>query len=519
MRNRLLIFFSLPCFLFSQNPGDALFSSSLVHDINIEFPQADYWDSLLYYKALGDNTNSDWYMKGRVTIDGLPIDCVGVRLKGNASYGHPGKKKSIKIQFNEYVQTQEFDNLRSFHLNNSAFDPTMLREKIFLDMLNRHGLPAPRCTFARVSYNGVYVGLYKIVESIDKRFLNTHFTDNEGNLYKGDPNGTLEWQGTAQSEYENDYELKTNETANDWSGLIDLIDRINNSGGAFQQRVEERFNVSQYIKVWAANNVFVNLDSYFHLAHNYYIYDDTITDKFQWITWDVGIVFGVFPTWFSSIPAETSITHMYHPMKTRPLNLHLLETPGHAAQYYRELCFWLYNELTTEVLFPRIDSLANRIRADVLAEPEENRMFTTMEFEGNLGYEGVSAFLLSADVPGLKDFIEKRRKSIVRQMCIRRYSCYLNQSYDESAASDVIIYPNPANEKINIRFTVPSESNLTACVIADAMGRVVYSGDILLSSGQMECTLVIPGLQDGIYFMKLSGACEDVSRRILFLND
>ena len=31
---------------------------------------------------------------------------IGVRLKGNSSYGHPGDKKAFKIDFNEYVTGQ-----------------------------------------------------------------------------------------------------------------------------------------------------------------------------------------------------------------------------------------------------------------------------------------------------------------------------------------------------------------------------------------------------------------------------
>lgn len=499
----------------AQSPGDALFSSSQVHEINIEFQQSNYWDSLLYYKQLGDNMNTDYYMKGKVFINGTPIDCVGVRLKGNSSFGHPGKKKPVKIQFNEYMSGQEYDGLRSFHLNNSAFDPTMLREKIFLDILNRNGIPAPRCAYARLSYNGEYVGLYKIVESVDKKFLRTHFTNDESNLYKGDPNGTLEWQGWDQAEYENDYELKTNESQNNWSGFISFINKVNNSGTSFYQNMEASFNTDKYLRAWVLNNLFVNLDSYLHLAHNYYIYDDTLSGKFQWITWDVSIVFGAFPTWFSEPPHQTDITHMYNPASQRPLHLHMYETSAYSSAYYAYMCDYLYAELDPAKLFPVIDSLAARIRADVYAEPPENRMFTTEEFEGNLGYKGVNAFLLANEVPGLKEFISKRRKSVIRQMCDRNYSCYLHRQVSEEEAGEMLVYPNPSNGRFTIRLGVPTEDQMANIQLVDVLGRTVYAGKQELDAGSLEVTVDKPGLLSGLYYLKIKGPCRDLSRIIM----
>ena len=183
----LSILCSAPIFSSGQNPGDATFQSPIVHDINIVFSQPSFWDSLVSHKLYADSLSlSTLPIMADVTMDGTPINSIGICLKGNSSMNYPGQKKSIKISFNEYISGQNYDGLHSIHLNNNFLDPTYMREKLMLDFLNVKGLEAPRCTYAKVSFNGNYIGLYKMIESIDKVFLNSHYNNNYGNLFKGD---------------------------------------------------------------------------------------------------------------------------------------------------------------------------------------------------------------------------------------------------------------------------------------------------------------------------------------------
>ncbi|HAA00679.1 MAG TPA: spore coat protein CotH, partial [Flavobacteriales bacterium] len=115
------------------------------------------------------------------------IDSVGVRLRGNSSYGHPGNKKPIQLDFNEFVSGQKLDGLKKLNLNNSFLDPTQIREKLFLDVLNNMGLPSPRSTYVRVYFNGTYIGLYKGIETVNKEFLDRRFGNSNGNLYRCEP--------------------------------------------------------------------------------------------------------------------------------------------------------------------------------------------------------------------------------------------------------------------------------------------------------------------------------------------
>jgi spore coat protein CotH len=274
---------------FCQNPGDTLFSSSQIHTIKLYFNQVNWWDSLVAYYPL------DQKLLSTMVIDGVTFDSIGTQFKGNSSYNNNSQKKSLKIDLNEFVDGQDLDGLKKFNLNNGFKDPIFMREKLTLDFCRRHGLDAPRCTYANVYMNDTLWGLYILVEQVDKTFLDSHFSDNDGNLFKGDPMGSLQWINSAPSSYYNKYELKTNDSINDWSDIVHFIDKLNNTSPVyFYDSLESVVSSISFIRYWAMNILFANLDSYNGSGHNYYIYHHLNLDKFIFIAWDVNEAFGCF---------------------------------------------------------------------------------------------------------------------------------------------------------------------------------------------------------------------------------
>ncbi len=518
MKRRCLAFYFLFALISftspAQKPGDSLFADTKVHDINLVFSQTYFWDSLTYYKFKGDSMGKDVYMMCQVIIDGTTLDSIGVRLKGNSTYSHPGQKKPIRLEFNQYVKGRKYDGLKGVHLNNGAYDPTMLREKLFLDVLNKHKLAAPRCSYTRVSYNGQYVGLYKAVEAIDKTFLKTHFNNNDRNLYKGDPLGTLQWKGSNQASYYNDYELKTNEKKNDWSDLVGFINTICNSGGAFETNIQNAFNTSDYIKTWAANNLFVNLDTYIYNAHNYYLFNDSLANKFQWISWDVGVVFGVFPLWWQSKAEDLDILYLPDPPSRLPLNKNLLAADEFKRQYMEALCSYLYNDFNPVKLFPKIDSMANVIRPYIYAEPNANQMYTEEDFENNLGYGSIKAWIFS-DIPGLKSFVSTRWSKVANQLCEKEWSCTLGASFAGMGSDILNVYPNPSGSKLTLQFKVPEYNTVINFKITDLLGNKVYAEDAVLSAGQNTKEIDISELAAGLYILSTDAGCRDIRKKIV----
>lgn len=494
----ITIGFSIPKNIFSQSTdGDSLFDGSAIHDVFVTFAQPGFWDSLVAYYPL------DKMMMASIIIDGTPMDSIGIQLKGNSSYSsYPGVKKSMKIGFDEYV-SQKFDGLKKINLNNSFKDPTMMREKLMLDFCRRNTISAPRCTYARVYLNNTYWGLYTMVEQMNKTLLSDRFGNNDGNLFKGDPQGTLQWYGSSASLYYPKYELKTNETANDWSDLVHLIDIINNTPSAyFYDSLETVLETSTFIDMWAANILFANLDSYQGSGHNYYLYHDSIDNLFKFITWDVNESFGNFQT--VSYPGIETMSALYipNPSSSRPLMNTMLQNNTYKNNYISTLCNYATDDFTTAHLFPIIDSIADAIRQDVY--DDSNKMFTNTEFENNIN---IAITVGNWKIPGLKSFITNRRNALMNELSA--YGCWLSTDDLNVSNAEVFVYPNPFTEKSTLEIFSQDSRKIKdfEIKIYDLFGREIKKYAIQ----NQKTEILREDLLSGIYFYRVSNANQIIS--------
>ncbi len=172
-------------------------------------------------------------------------------------------------------------------------DPAFQRDLLCYDMMRKAGIRAPRVAHARIYLNDQYWGVYAIVEQIDKTFLLNNFTSGQGDLFKNMGNSELEWLGNSASSYNQIFELKTNETEDNWVDFIEFVDILNNSSNAnFETEIEKVFNVDYYLRVLAIDIMTNNWDSYIEHGRNYYIYHEPKSDLFYWIPWDYNLAMG-----------------------------------------------------------------------------------------------------------------------------------------------------------------------------------------------------------------------------------
>lgn len=482
------------CFLLldamtAQTEGDQFFAEGTIHEIHLDFSQVGYWDSLVANKP------SETYLKCNVTIDGSLYSAAGVRFKGNSSYNGPGQKKPFKLDLEEFVDGQTHDGLKQFSLNNGFKDPSFLREKLALDFMNQHGIAAPRCTFSRLYINGEYWGLYSVVEDIGKTFLQQRFGNNDGNLFKGDPHGSLTWKGGQQANYTGDYELKTNETANDWSDLIALLDALNNSTATdLPTALAARFNLDGWYGYWAIHSMFVNLDSYVGSGHNYYIYHNEDTNQFEFIAWDENEAFGNFKMNLSEQQLlNLPFTHIPQPFEQRPLMNRLLQNADMKQAYADRYCE-LLQDFSNEALDARIDSLADLIRPHVYEDTK--KPYTNDQFEQNLT-QNVSlpnpqgAMI----VAGLKPFISFRQAALLAQLAA--YGCSAS-AVETVTSGGLLIYPNPSNGVLYLKNNGEAIASLQ---LNDISGRLLNSWNGSLENTGMEWS--VAGFPAGIYFLKI----------------
>ncbi|MBK6627899.1 MAG: CotH kinase family protein [Flavobacteriales bacterium] len=493
--------FAATALLSQTAPSDSLFDVDQVVEVHLTFSDPDFWTTLVTYH----NNDQGEELMGSVTITDQTgtwtYDSVSVALKGNSSYSHPGDKKSFKLDFNDFID-QKFHGMRKLHFNNCWSDPTFMREKIFFDYCQEQGIRAPRVQYANIHMNGTLWGFYNLVEAVDKEFLDRHIDDDAGNLFKAADNfgmgggggggaaeADMKWYGTDQADYVARYELKTNETVNDWSDLLDLLDMLNNAPDAYlETNFPPRWNWHDLLRSLALDNLFGNLDAYIQSARNYYLYHDATNDEWQWVHWDANMAFGSYPAQGQNA-LTLSPTYM---AANRPLMTRLMAIESFRTDYLNEYC-WAKENFTNGYLDPRIDSLATMIQPHVAADP--NKQYTLAQFTTNITSDitvqgGGGGGGGQQTIRGLKSFVTARNSSLATTL-----DCSTVGLSEVAAEAAFRVYPNPASEVLWLRLA-PGVS-IAAVRMLDALGRAVPApvhGD----------GVDVSGLAPGLYMVSVS---------------
>ncbi|MFI7316454.1 CotH kinase family protein [Streptomyces venezuelae] len=308
-------------------------------------------------------------------------------------------KRSWKIDFEVGASEDRLFGMERINLKAMYNDPSQMREAVAWRLLERAGIPAAQHTYATFSINDRYMGLFSVIEQVDKKFLKDHFGKNcEGNLYKaycGDVGcATLEHRSgtdgadggrqyfTAGSrEDDRTYRLKTNEddpsaaTYDDLAALVRTINGVRLRGDerkfttdAYRAAAEEILNVQAFLR-WAGANVLLgSWDNYFATPSNYYLYNSgRLGDPtgfmsrpyFTFIPWDYdnssGIDFFSTPWQYTDLldwPAMTRdycrITHAPHQVSRLPLLTNLLRHHDFCQYYLDHLEYLLDTEFEPE---------------------------------------------------------------------------------------------------------------------------------------------------------------------------
>ena len=505
MRTPLLFLASLlsPFWLQAQIDGDNIFSVDQVISVNLDFPQANFWTQLQ------DNYSADQneYIVAFLTLTDVSgthaIDSVGVRLKGNSSYSHPDTKKSFKIDFNKYISGQNYDGLKKLNFSNGFKDPSCMREKLFFDVCREANVPAPRASFAEVTFNGEPWGFYTVVEQIDDQFLDWNILEDDGNLFKagdnfgGGPPGAggnttaanLVYYGEDQASYEDRYELKSNEDLNDWSDLISLLDFVNNTdNAAFEAGIDFRIEVDAFLRSAAMDMLFSNLDTYTGSARNYYLYHNQDTNLWEWIKWDANEAFGSYTNGAGNM--ETlALDYCDAP---RPLLQRMLDDPDLYQRYLQQVCYLTAYFFNEAYLHARIDEVRDLIAPSVYTD--DNKMYSSADFNTNIEADlsGGGPGPMGGQTYGLKPFVTNRAAYIAGEL-----DCS-NLSIRDERAPEWTVFPNPASQRVTVAGSTAYPADLT---LRNALGQAVRT---LQTGGAADITLDLQGLSPGVYFVEIA---------------
>ena len=218
---------------------------------------------------------------------------IGIRSRGTGS--RSGVKPGLRVDFDRYTTDQKFLGLKSFVLRNNTQDASNMHERLSMLLFRRLGLPASREAHTKLYINNEYVGLYTIVESIDKPFLKRTFDEDDGYLYKYDypadgPPYFFEDKGSDPALYVPlPFKPETHETDPRPEFVAQLVQAINQaSDAAFRSAVAEYLDLPKFLRHVAVEMFVADNDGFIgnYGMNNFYLYRFTDQKLFTFIAWD-----------------------------------------------------------------------------------------------------------------------------------------------------------------------------------------------------------------------------------------
>ena len=321
-----------------------IFDDSIVHEIKILTDDNTYDTLIDVFKE----TQEKEYVKVDVIIDGITVENVGLRVKGNASlrnvlgvsmgngdmgnfapkaFGQDfelpegfepptnmqnnmptgtgsfedqmpfnqmnGGKEDIPylLKFDEFVEGQCYEGYSEIAIRTSGVseDASMLQEPITNYAMNSVGIPASKTSYASIQLTEDSDPImYTLAEQVDQLYIDKLFPDSDGVLYKINQVGnSFEYLGDDPTLYADIFEQKTNINDADMTPLIKFMKFVTTATDEeFAKDLDKYFDVTAFADYLAIHNLLANNDSLAGMGNNYYLYYDFDTGKFTTLSWD-----------------------------------------------------------------------------------------------------------------------------------------------------------------------------------------------------------------------------------------
>jgi hypothetical protein len=287
---------------------DASMASPAITDEALFAEDAPIWHFDLELKpsdlaTLNQHAVEETYVPGTLVFQKRRYENVAIRYKGSVGtlqgcFDADGKltcsKLSLKVSFNETDSKGRFAGLRKLVFNACNRDRTCLRERLSYGLFRDMGVQTSRTGHALVRINGGPSQLYSLVEYIDKEFVQDHFADGTGNLYKERwPTYPVESYYVAG--------LQTNEATPDVQHMLDFAKAMGTTNlGNYDANVAAFLDLEAMGRYTAVDQLINNWDGIWKFYcsaadtcgnHNFYVYDDPTSKLFVIIPWDVDNTF------------------------------------------------------------------------------------------------------------------------------------------------------------------------------------------------------------------------------------
>lgn len=361
------------------------------------------------------------FARGSFKADGRTYSDAGIRYKGNASYLNSAKalKRSLKLEFDHYNDDADrFHGLRKLNLNSGAMDPTKGREALSFAVFRAVGAPAPRTAFAEVrltvpdKFDKELLGLFTVIEQVDKQFLKDRFKNDKGLLLKPEGLRGFEYLGENWDSYKSRYLPKREPTPSEAQRIMAFARLIHRADDQqFAKEIGSLIDLDLFLRFIAANALVSNLDSIFSTGHNFYMYLHPATNKIVFIPWDMDLSLAGFP--MIGTPNQQMDLSLARPINGQNRLISRLFAIKEIDDKYQALLKELVASVfAKEALLRDVETIEATTRLPLMNEAKA--LAARHEIGYGFGPLGVGALFIR--VPDLRTFVEKRTASVQAQI-------------------------------------------------------------------------------------------------------
>jgi len=319
------------------------------------------------------------YVPAVVEVAGHRLENIGLRYKGNSSFraSRRSLKRPLKMDTNRFEKGVKLFGRTKLNFSTSFHDPSFMKEKLAFEVFRAAGIPTPGAGWAQVTLTveGLYkkkpLGLYVIVEQMDRKYIRRKFgADSDGSLLMK-PEGVFDWEylGKDPGKYHR-YGVKSGKKSKRliprFAALLRLIQEASDS--EFTSSIAKYLDLEAMAGYLAANALMTNLDSYAGSPHNYYILLDRADLRVKILPWDLNESFGGF-----GIERGRELLVRWdikRPWTTRRRLLErLFEMTSFRKRYEGTVARLLEKSFSEAFLFARIDAWKKILEPVLMKEP------------------------------------------------------------------------------------------------------------------------------------------------------
>jgi spore coat protein CotH len=314
-----------------------LYDTSVSHSIQLEYDQTDFTKMMKEFRE--DGTKD--YIEADLTIDGVYLEDVGIRLKGNSTLsslrgggqGRPGGGRTMPegaeqgapearqdgaaggrdrgqangrgpggadkkpeelpwlIKIDEFVEGRAYQGEREISLRPGSNGQVPVNEALALSLTDTTGQKNERYAFTSVQVNTRPVATRLMVENPDTEYAES-IADGNGVLYKARAGGSFEFKSDDPTDYEQSFKQLNKVGSQDLEPVMKLIEWANEaSDEEFEKELDQHVDVESLATYLAAQNLLMNFDDMAGPGKNYLLWYDLDTKKFSVLGWDYNLTF------------------------------------------------------------------------------------------------------------------------------------------------------------------------------------------------------------------------------------